>query len=218
MIALNIAVIAMIGYLLGSMPTSIWLSKLAYGIDIREHGSGNAGGTNVFRTLGWKPGVFVALVDIAKGFVATVYGSAVIFSDMPLDMVYLQLIAGIAATMGHVWTLFAGFRGGKGVATLAGMLLGLFPTIVPFCLLVFFITVFTTRYVSLSSMLAALTLPTGLLVVRFGFHKPVPNILMAIGFLLAAFILFTHRTNIKRLLAGTESKISTKPTHQAEKG
>ncbi len=202
---LSFAGIVVIAYLIGSFPTSIIAGKLLRNLDIREHGSGNAGGTNVFRVLGWKPGVVVMLVDVLKGFAATCWlpqllapGSA----QLPL----LQLVAGCAAVVGHIWTVFAGFRGGKGVGTAAGMLLALFPEALLYCLAVFIIVLAATRMVSVSSMTGAITLPMVLSLFKYALDKPVPMPLYLFSFLAAALIVFTHRTNIQRLLKGTENR------------
>lgn len=207
MVALNWIVIALAGYVVGSIPTSVWVSKAFFGFDIRDKGSGNAGATNAWRVLGWKAALFVVLVDVGKGFVATAWLSTIRLNDAILDPNYTMLVAGIAAMLGHVWTLFAGFRGGKGVATLGGMLVALFPTVFPICLLVFVMIVLTTRYVSLASICAATALPIGLAVLHWGFKKPVPPIFGGVALLIVFFIIYTHRSNIRRLMAGQENKI-----------
>lgn len=202
---LTILAIMVVSYIIGSFPTSIIVGKILRGIDIREHGSGNAGGTNVFRVLGWKPGVLVMLVDVFKGFAATYWipsQLAPLSNHLPL----LQLLAGIAAVVGHIWTVFAGFRGGKGVGTAAGMLLALFPQALIYCLLVFLLVLAATRIVSISSMMGAITLPIVLSVFKYGLDKPVPLPLFIFSFFAAALIIYTHRANIKRLLNGTENR------------
>lgn len=207
MVILNLLLIAFFGYLAGSIPTSVWISKAFFGFDIRDKGSGNAGATNAWRILGWKAALIVVLVDIGKGFLAAGILSKFRLDGVALDATYASLIGGLGAILGHVWTLFAGFRGGKGVATMAGMLIALYPVVVPLCLLVFIIVVATTRYVSLGSMLGAACLPFGLSVMRWGMGQPVSNPLIVLAVLLAGFVFFTHRSNIKRLLAGEERKI-----------
>jgi len=149
---LNLLVILVLSYLTGSFPTSIIVGKLTKGIDVREHGSGNAGGTNAFRVLGWKAGLFVSLVDIAKGTFATLVISRIRFGTLPFENpALLMVLAGIFAILGHTYTIFAGFQGGKGVATGAGMLIGLFPYALLTCLVIFGLTLFSTGLVSLSS-------------------------------------------------------------------
>ena len=206
----NLLVIILVSYLLGSIPTSILVGKWFYGLDIREHGSGNAGATNVFRVLGWKPGVAVMLVDIGKGAAATLYASQIVFSPIGIDPVYLKILAGLSAVFGHIWTVFAGFRGGKGVATAAGMLFALYPIAGLICLAVFLIIAFTTRYMSLASMLAAVCLPIVLLIMNNIFHKLVQPPLFVFSIFIAVLIVYTHRSNIKRLLAGTENRFGRK--------
>ena len=196
----------LVGYLFGSIPTAVWVSKAFFGKDVRDHGSGNAGATNVFRVLGWKPALFVVLVDVAKGVVPTMM-TPIWFAETGLESVMVQLIAGTAAVLGHCYTCFARFRGGKGVGTAAGMLAVLYPIALPICLLVFIVTVWRTRFVSLGSILAAVTLPVTQVVLILFFGREVSTTLLAIGILLVPFILFTHRGNIRRLVAGTENKI-----------
>ena len=208
---MSIAIALIFGYLMGSIPTSIWLGKSIYGVDVRKHGSGNAGGTNVFRVLGWKPAVVVILIDISKGVVPTLFIADLAPGGHGLDPVYLQLIAGLAAVAGHVWTLFAGFRGGKGVGTAAGMLIVLYPYAIPFCLAVFVLVVAVTRFVSLASILGVTTLPIVQWVLILFLRKEIPTPLLVLGFLLVPFVLFTHRSNIQRILNGSENRIGAKP-------
>ncbi len=197
--------------MLGSIPTSIIVGKIVKGIDIRQYGSGNAGATNVFRVLGWKPGVVVMLIDIGKGAVATLYASQLVFAEGLPFSVYLKILAGLAAVFGHIWTVFAGFRGGKGVGTAAGMLFALYPIAGLICLAIFLIIAFSTRYVSLASISAAISLPIVLLIMSNVFHKLVELPLMIFSFFIALLIIYTHRSNIKRLIAGTENRFGKKP-------
>ena len=214
MVALNLLLIAFLSYVMGSIPTSIWIAKIVYGMDIRAHGSGNAGATNVFRILGWKPALAVVVVDVAKGFVPAYYLFQIRFAEISWDPVYLQLLAGFAAIVGHVYTIFAGFRGGKGVATAAGMLLALYPLATPICILVFAVVVGMTRIVSLASITAAASLPVVLLVLVYGFDRQVPMPLVVLSFAVAAFIAFTHRSNIQRLVRGEEHRFGQKKEPQ----
>ena len=135
----SLTLIIVLSYLAGSIPTSIIVSKLFFGFDIRERGSGNAGGTNAFRILGWKVGLTVMILDLGKGVLATYLISQIRVDSLSWPMVYVQIIAGSAAVIGHIWTIFAGFRGGKGVGTAAGMLLVLYPISFVISLLIFFI-------------------------------------------------------------------------------
>ncbi len=192
-------------YLVGSTPTSIITSRLIYKTDVREHGSGNAGATNIFRTFGWKPALFVTVVDVFKGwlpaYVAGNFMSNKILFASNADL--LMILAGFAAVLGHTYTIFAGFRGGKGVGTAAGMLLALFPVAVPICLLIFVLTLILTGIVSLGSMLAAITLPLSLYFL--GNQIESSFTLKVFALVIPLFIIFTHRSNIKRMLAGEEN-------------
>jgi glycerol-3-phosphate acyltransferase PlsY len=203
----TIPAIILASYLIGSIPTSIIVSKLFFGFDIRDYGSGNAGGTNAFRVMGWKAGIFVMAVDVAKGVIATYYFSQIRIDPVSLPQVYLQMIAGASAVIGHIWTIFAGFRGGKGVGTAAGMLIVLYPVAFLICLVVFAAVLLTTRYVSLSSMSAAITLPIALVILSKLMNRPLSTPLMILAVSMAILIVFTHRSNIQRLLQGNENRI-----------
>ncbi len=199
-----------VSYLLGSIPTAILTGKVLKGIDIRQYGSGNAGATNVFRVLGWKAGIFVLLVDMAKGFVATVVVYKLALGAVDIQPVVLQIIAGLAAVFGHIWTVFAGFKGGKGVGAGAGMIIGLVPGAVLAGIIVFVIVVALTRYVSLGSILASITVAIYLYGKHFLLHQPVELPLLILGLLVPLLIIFTHRSNIQRLLQGKENRIEFK--------
>ena len=205
---LTLIVIVLLSYLVGSIPTSIIVGKILRGIDIREYGSGNAGATNTFRVLGWKAGVFVIAVDIGKGVFATLVISKLNLTGVPLlASTLLQIIAGVSAVCGHIWTVFAGFRGGKGVSTAAGMIIALYPIAFLICIAIFTIVLFTTRYVSVSSMIAAVSLPIVFVVLQQIGHRPVSSPLLVLSLIMAGLIIFTHRANIRRLLNGTENRI-----------
>jgi glycerol-3-phosphate acyltransferase PlsY len=202
---LNFLVILVLSYLTGSFPTSIIVGKLTKGIDVREHGSGNAGGTNAFRVLGWKAGLFVSLVDIAKGTFATLVISRIRFGTLLFENpALLMVLAGIFAILGHTYTIFAGFKGGKGVATGAGMLIGLFPYALLTCLVIFALTLFSTGLVSLSSITAAVSLPVVLFIFNRFLSVSVDPVLMIVSIFIPFFIIYTHRANIKRLIHGEE--------------
>jgi glycerol-3-phosphate acyltransferase PlsY len=195
-------------YLVGSIPTSIIVGKILRGrdFDIRKEGSGNAGGTNVFRVLGWKPGITVMAIDVLKGVLATLLISQwKPFGHIPPNDTVLQILAGLAAVCGHVWTIFAGFRGGKGVGTAGGMIIALYPIAALICFLIFIIVVFFTRYVSLGSIIAAVSLP-----ILISLWPPPPprdaEALIAFSLLVSGLIIYTHRSNIRRLLSGTENR------------
>jgi len=212
-------IVMLLSYLVGSIPTSIMLSKWRHGFDIRSKGSGNAGGTNVFRVLGWKSGVFIIVMDALKGVLATTV-VARLFWDPTLpfynhtpfdDFTIIQMICGGAAVIGHVLTVFAGFKGGKGIATGAGMLIGIAPTEFAVSLIVFFIFFFAFRYVSLGSIMAAAAFPLSL-IIRYNIlsdeiHSYKTLVFFSTG--IALFLFYSHRTNIKRLMEGTERKATS---------
>lgn len=193
-------------YLLGSIPTSVWVGKTWFNLDIREHGSGNAGATNTFRVLGKKAGIFVMLVDILKGLLATTL--AIILLNQGFiereQLALWRLILGIAAIIGHIFPVLAQFKGGKGVATLAGMMLGVQYEVALICVAIFVVSLLLTNYVSLSSMIAGLAFPLLILWVP-GFQQETP-VLVIFGFILFIGLTITHRKNIKRLLKGEENK------------
>ena len=204
MIDLIVAII--LSYFIGSFPTAILAGKILKKIDIREHGSGNAGATNVFRILGWKSGLIVLAIDMFKGF-APVWWLVPVQSNPDLTALY-QILIGISAICGHIWTVFAGFKGGKGVGTAAGVFLALQPLPVLFSLVTFILIVSKTKYVSLGSMVAASMLPVFILIKKYAFQYPVSNIIIVVSIILASLIVFMHRENISRLMAGNENKLS----------
>ncbi len=213
----KILAIAVLSYLAGAIPTAVIISKLFFGFDIREKGSGNMGSTNAFRILGWKWGLTVQLIDIAKGMVAVMLIAPYFGSGVPVpnatffeDITLIKIGAGIIAVCGHIWSVFVGFKGGKGVNTAAGMLLGLVPVDVGIAFGLFVIAVIFSGYISLGSIIAAFTLPTSLLVRYNIFHDNIPGyqILIYFSITVAALIIYTHRANIKRLLKGTENRFS----------
>lgn len=214
-----LATIIILSYLVGSIPTSIIISKLTKGIDIREHGSGNAGGTNVMRVLGWKQGLLVIILDALKGAFAVVVIARLHYGGLPFqnvspfdDFTLVQIIAGIAAVIGHIWTVFAGFRGGKGIATALGMLIMIVTVDMLVAVGIFILVVSISRYVSLGSILAAISVPLTLVVRENILHDHIQSYSTLLPFLIAVSLLvvFTHRKNVVRLLNGTESKLSFK--------
>ena len=204
---LTIISIIVLSYLAGSIPTSIICSKLFKGIDIRDYGSGNAGGTNAMRVLGWKIGLFVMLIDVAKGVFATLVISQIRIDPVNLSPNVIQIIAGMSAIFGHIWTIFAGFKGGKGVGTAAGMLFALYPIAGVVCVAIFATVLLTTKYVSLSSMSAAVSFP--IVVLLFKNWRGYSGELIYFAVFIAILIVFTHRSNIKRLLRGEESRMGS---------
>lgn len=205
---ISLIVIIIVSYLAGSIPTSIIMSKLTRGIDIREHGSGNAGGTNAIRVLGWKIGSIVMLIDIFKGVVATIFVSSIRIDAVSIDPEIIKIIAGLSAILGHIWTVFAGFKGGKGVGTAAGMIFSLYPIAATCALVVFTISLFTIRIVSVSSMLAAISLPIVVTILKTVFNLPYSNLLLYFCIFISVLIVFTHRSNIKKLIRGEENKVN----------
>ncbi|MDQ1351520.1 MAG: acyl phosphate:glycerol-3-phosphate acyltransferase [Acidobacteriota bacterium] len=197
-----------LSYLAGSIPSSIILSKLLCGIDIRDYGSGNAGGTNTIRILGWKIGIVVIMMDIGKGVAATLLISRLRIDPVPLTSDMVQIVAGSCAIIGHIWTVFARFKGGKGVGTGAGMLFSLYPTAGFICLAVFACVLFTVRIVSVSSIAAAVSLPIVTLFMKKYMEYPVSDELLYFSILAALLIVYTHRSNIKRLFKGEEKRFS----------
>ncbi len=217
---LPIAIIAILSYLVGSIPTSIIVAKARRGIDIRQHGSGNAGGTNVIRVLGWKTGVMVIALDMAKGLIATMFVARLMYGPIPFenktpfdDFTVVQIIAGCAAILGHVWTLFAGFKGGKGMATAGGMLIGVAPVEVAVSFGVFAIVFLISHYVSLGSLSAAVAFPLTMFFRENIFMVDIEgyNTLIFFSIGISLLIIYTHRANIKRLLRGTENRITRIP-------
>jgi glycerol-3-phosphate acyltransferase PlsY len=193
----------LLAYLLGSIPTAVIVSKTFFRMDIREHGSGNAGATNVVRVLGWKAGIPVMLVDVAKGWLAVWLGSRLFGGSLQADnLEYFRIVMAVAAVLGHVYPVFAGFRGGKGIATLLGVGIALYPVSVWVAFGIFLVLLFTTGYVSVSSMITALSFS---LVDIFIFHQQ--NIaLLVLSILIGLFVLYTHRKNIRRLMKGEEPR------------
>ena len=205
---LYIGLALLAAYLLGSIPTALWVGRRFFGLaDIREHGSGNAGATNTFRVLGPKAGSAVLLIDALKGFVAAYFLPAWLVAQgaiAPEHELYYRLACGALAVVGHIYPVFAQFRGGKGVATILGMMLGVAPATVGACLLVFIAMLLLFRYVSLASMTAGVTFALLQLLPQF---RPAQPFMVYVGFVLAALLIYTHRANIGRLRSGTESRV-----------
>jgi len=216
---LNLIVVTILSYLVGSIPTSLLISKKVKGIDIREHGSGNAGGTNVFRVLGWKYGILVILLDALKGALAVVLIARLYLDNFPFvnetpfdDFTLVQIIAGLAAVMGHIWTVFAGFRGGKGIATALGFLITIITIDMLLAIAVFAVVVYLSKYISLGSIMAAVSIPFILIIRENLFHVDIPGYgtILPFAIAIAVLVIFTHRANVARLFAGKENRISFK--------
>lgn len=194
----------MVAYLLGSIPTAVWVGKRFYGIDIREHGSKNAGATNTFRVLGKKAGIPVLAVDMLKGFVAVKLGGT--YSEYYADtnpLVNFKIVLGAAAIIGHIFPVFAHFRGGKGVATLFGVVVAMHWQAALVSIAIFLVVFIISKYVSLGSMVSALVYPF-LIVAVFKTDSPS---MVYFSMTIAILILFTHQKNIERLVRGQESKM-----------
>lgn len=192
-----------IAYLIGSIPTAVWVSKYFFGIDIREYGSGNAGATNTFRVLGKGWGSFVMAVDILKGVLASfLYLLLPYYLTDEFHRTNLMVGLGMAAVLGHIFPIWAGFKGGKGVATVFGMVLAIQPLVALAVVGIFLIVLYLTRFVSLSSILASLALPILILVI---FNEPEP-LYRIFAIAVALLVILTHQKNIHRLLNGNESK------------
>jgi glycerol-3-phosphate acyltransferase PlsY len=197
---------AIIGYLFGSIPTAVWIGRIYYNLDVREHGSKNAGATNTFRVLGKKPGIIVLLIDVLKGIIASIF--PILFMDLH-EMSYaflisLRLVSSIFSMIGHVLPVFAGFKGGKGVATSLGVLIGLQPFAALLCFSVFLIVFVSFKFVSFGAIMSAVTYP-------FIVYSVDPNVLfheMIFTVILSSAVVFTHRKNILRLIKGEESKMN----------
>jgi glycerol-3-phosphate acyltransferase PlsY len=200
------ALLIVIAYLIGSIPTAVWVSKAFFGIDIREYGSGNAGATNTFRVLGSKWGTFVMIIDMLKGVAAT---SLYILLPYYMnganewDRTNFMVGLGLAAVLGHIFPIWANFRGGKGVATLFGMILAIQPLVAILCVGIFLLVLYLTRFVSLSSILASIAFAVFILVI---FNEKEP-LYRAFAIAVALLVVLTHQKNITRLLRGGESKV-----------
>ena len=202
---IDFIIFGLAAYLLGSIPTAVWVGKAKYGVDVREHGSKNAGATNTFRVLGKKPGVVVLLIDITKGFTAVflpfLFGVGAWGSE---ELINVQLVAALCAVFGHVLPVFAGFRGGKGVATSLGVVIGVHPPAAGVMIVIFLIVFISSQFVSLGAIVAACSFP---LLLKFLFQ--VESIwLIAFSCLLSVAVIYAHKKNIRRLLAREENKMN----------
>ena len=206
---LSFCVILILSYLAGSIPTAIIAGRIVMKDDIRNHGSKNAGATNVFRVMGWRPALIVMLIDVGKGILATLLISKLRIDPVTMNPLLVKLAAGSASIVGHVWTVFAGFKGGKGVGTAFGVFLGIAPLPVLITLVVWLSVIFMTRIVSVSSLAAAVCLPVALWIQKRFFKPGIPDFLLWITVLLAVLIWFTHRSNIRRLLRGEEHRFGS---------
>lgn len=203
---MTIFIICFLGaYLLGSVPSAVWIGKNFYGIDVRQHGSGNAGATNTLRVLGKKAGFVVLGIDALKGFAAASLAILILpdAGDENLLLIY-KIVLGFIAVLGHVYPVFAGFKGGKGIATLLGVVIALNAWLALYCFLLFVLTVSITRYISVGSMLSAMMSP----LIAFWLNHYNINPLFYFCCAVAVLVIYTHRANIKRLAAGSENRFS----------
>ncbi len=209
----KVILFGILAYLVGSVPTAVIVSRGFFGIDIRDHGSGNSGATNTFRVLGKKFGIIVMVIDVIKGFTAANFAFFIgnyFYGEE--RFVNLQLLLGLSAVIGHVFPIYVGFKGGKGVATLFGMILAVNLPAAAVCVIFFLIILFTTRFVSLSSMMAAVMLPVSIL---FIFHNH-EKWLIVFGIAIAIMVILTHRKNIVRLFDGNENKANILKKHRRQ--
>jgi acyl phosphate:glycerol-3-phosphate acyltransferase len=201
---MNEFLLIILAYLMGSIPTSVWVSKYFFGVDIRDYGSGNAGATNTYRVLGSKWGTFVMVCDVLKGVLATsLYILIPYYMHDEWDRTNFMVGLGLAAVLGHIFPVWADFKGGKGVATLFGMVIAIQPIVAICCVVVFLSVLYLTRFVSLSSILASIAFAVFIL---FIFNEKEP-LYRVFAVAVALMVILTHQKNINRLLKGTESKV-----------
>ena len=201
---MNELLLIVLAYLIGSIPTAVWVSRYFFDIDIRDYGSGNAGATNTYRVLGPKWGTYVMIVDMLKAIVAVKLAFFLPDAhEYELYLINLQIGLGLAAVVGHIFPIWANFRGGKGVASLFGMVLGIQPNVALCCVGIFILVLFLTRWVSLSSILASIAFPVFILLI---FNEP-EHLYRIFAVIVALAVVFTHQKNIGRLLKGNESKV-----------
>ena len=204
--ALQLLAGLVVAYLLGSIPSAVWIGKSFFGTDVRNEGSHNAGATNTIRVLGLLPGLVVLALDVAKDW------------GWVNDFSYYSLSVAIVVVVGHALPVFAGFKGGKGVATMLGAVIGLFNNIIPFVLAVFILTFILTKYISVSSMAAAISFPILYLTSKLWLpkHEDITLSMAIFSVIVAVFILWTHRKNIKRLRNHEEPKFKFKKSVNTE--
>ncbi|MBU7577545.1 MAG: glycerol-3-phosphate 1-O-acyltransferase PlsY [Flavihumibacter sp.] len=198
------ALLIILAYCIGSIPTAVWVSKYYFGIDIREYGSGNAGATNTFRVLGSKWGTLVMVIDVLKGLAAVKLALLLpYYIENDLALTNFQIGLGMAAVLGHIYPIWAQFKGGKGVATLFGLVIGISPWTALCCSGIFLLVLYLTRFVSLSSILASIAFPIFILVI-FNVDNHAYRVFAIV---VALLVILTHQKNISRLLKGSESKV-----------
>jgi glycerol-3-phosphate acyltransferase PlsY len=200
---INFFIFSITAYILGSIPTAVWVGKRFYGMDVREHGSKNAGATNTFRVLGKNPGKIVLAIDILKGLIAVLLPLTVAYTHDENTIINYKLFTAISVILGHVFPLFAGFRGGKGVATSLGVIFAIHPPAAGICLAIFLVVFLTFNYVSLGAIVTAISFP---LVIHFVFNvSSLPLTIFSI--VIGTAVVITHKKNILRLIQGSENKM-----------
>ena len=194
-------------YLLGSIPSSVWYGIGYFGIDVRKYGSGNAGAKNTFRVLGKRAGTIVMLIDVLKGWTATCLASLLFYTSTigETELLTYKILFGIIAITGHIFPVFVNFKGGKGIATLLGMVLAIHPELALVCITIFILTLIASQYVSLSSILATLAFPVLSWIGVFGQPEP---LLIVFGFVMFVLVVITHQKNIIRLFKGNENRVN----------
>jgi glycerol-3-phosphate acyltransferase PlsY len=200
----------LLAYLVGSIPSAVWVGRTFYGIDVREYGSGNAGATNTFRVLGKKPGIVVLIMDVLKGFAGVKLAYLVgDYDPASPEFIDFELALSVCALLGHIFPVYVGFRGGKGVATMLGILVAVHTPAALICAGVFLLSLLITGYVSLSSMAAGLAFPV-VIMVFYSTNSSINIFSLAV----AIMILVTHQRNIERLIAGEESRVKWHPRNK----
>ena len=209
---LMFSVLTIIGaYLIGSISSAVWIGKHFYGVDVREHGSGNAGFTNTVRVLGWKAGLPVFIIDIFKGWLAVKLSVITgLYHEESYAFVNFQLILGAAAVLGHIFPIYTGFKGGKGVATILGLILAVDPITTLVCMSIFLLVFLTTRYVSLSSLIAGLSFPV---IMIFVFKTTIPSLII-FSLIVTTLLFLTHQKNIQRLIDKEENRAKIFKKHR----
>ncbi|HUU45513.1 MAG TPA: glycerol-3-phosphate 1-O-acyltransferase PlsY [Acidobacteriota bacterium] len=203
---MTLALTIVTAYIAGSIPSAVWIGRMVRGIDVREHGSGNMGAANAARVLGWQWGIAAGLVDIAKGFAPVFWLGPIAAAHCPLPLPEARLILGAVAILGHLFPVFVGFRGGKGVLTSLGVFLAILPLDIGIGIAVWIAVFGLTRIVSVGSLAAVAATALSVIIRRFVFDVPIATSLVVAAILLAVLVFYTHRTNIQRIRQGTEHR------------
>tara|TARA_R110002072_G_scaffold302668_1_gene487164 strand:+ start:20640 stop:21263 length:624 start_codon:yes stop_codon:yes gene_type:complete len=202
---IDFIIFGLLAYLFGSIPTAVWIGKAKYGIDVREHGSKNAGATNTFRVLGKKPGIIVLVIDIVKGFIAVMLPYIFNVGEWGSDhLIEVKLVCALLAVIGHVLPIFANFNGGKGVATSFGVIIAVHPFAAAIIVVVFLFVFLISNYVSLGAIIASASFPISIIFI----FKTTSLPLIVFSLILSFAVIFAHRKNIVRLLQGNENRMN----------